>query len=430
MASLPPDVKKRLLVPPSKSSRVAACCDFGAWAREADAEMWARVSARYPDRRDAGRTPTPPPALPLPKEEYAPPLKRKASHQDLSPASEETPPPLPEQLPAAGNSGLPAPPLLPSYSAPADYQEDPLPAEPAAGESDPPSRKSTPSPPPPERIVLMASATFLEHPKTVYPPRGSNVVQSVSGATMAAPRGRFCGDGRYLGCAVVFEDSDDDEDVIQVINTPGPSASSTVQPPTAAEAGAAQALLSSVTAAYTLTEGRSFTGLDHVLFVPWGPQHLMPLSVSIFAEIDRLETKLLCIPKHVGVHIVSGYKDVRPLLGDPATGRPYNVVTRLFNSQRLFIETPNDLKGKGSVENKMQISIFVAHEKCQPKAGFTVLGSNTEALAELLAQMARKQRSLLVFDYPLLQQHVDGFLHNLKSRLANKSSNRLYSIRT
>ncbi|KAJ9447852.1 hypothetical protein DIPPA_17480 [Diplonema papillatum] len=142
MASLPPDVKKRLLVPPpaatsawareadaemwervsarypdrrdaarrrpsrcrwkrwgetkkqahtySKCARregrdpagreeaaagAAACCDFGAWAREADAEMWERVSARYPDRRDAGRTPTPPPALPLPKEEYAPSSK-------------------------------------------------------------------------------------------------------------------------------------------------------------------------------------------------------------------------------------------------------------------------------------------------------------------------------------------------------------------
>ncbi|KAJ9447851.1 hypothetical protein DIPPA_17474 [Diplonema papillatum] len=62
-----PDVKKRLLVPPPAAT--------SAWAREADAEMWERVSARYPDRRDAGRTPTPPPALPLPKEEYAPSSK-------------------------------------------------------------------------------------------------------------------------------------------------------------------------------------------------------------------------------------------------------------------------------------------------------------------------------------------------------------------
>ncbi|KAJ9447853.1 hypothetical protein DIPPA_17471 [Diplonema papillatum] len=70
MASLPPDVKKRLLVPPSKSSRVAACCDFGVGPRGRRRDVGARQRPLPgPPRR---RTP---PALPLPMEEYAPSSK-------------------------------------------------------------------------------------------------------------------------------------------------------------------------------------------------------------------------------------------------------------------------------------------------------------------------------------------------------------------
>eukprot|EP01064_Diplonema_japonicum_P015143 TRINITY_DN22907_c0_g1_i1.p1 TRINITY_DN22907_c0_g1~~TRINITY_DN22907_c0_g1_i1.p1 ORF type:complete len:430 (+),score=53.26 TRINITY_DN22907_c0_g1_i1:68-1291(+) len=276
----------------------------------------------------------------------------------------------------------------------------------------PPS--TTPSPPPSEprkKVTLLSGFGHLENPKIVVPYntkplRSSDMAPPSSSSSTWKPP--------YIRFQVNMDEDDGIEEVIMTTTKPK-SSDLTPEQRHVAQIGYRK-LLVSESAAYQATMGVDLTGCDHVLIVSMGLEH-----GSFFKYLDRYEsTGKICIPPRVGVLAISPAQDPRQHFGP-------NSMTRLLFHKRLSICVPTQLTGKNPVENFMQIKALQIDKLLPPHAGITVVGGPTihTNMAQLVSLMAEKGRSLMVMDCPSNNQELFFKLH---SRVANRSSNRLYSV--
>eukprot|EP01061_Rhynchopus_euleeides_P005029 TRINITY_DN14292_c0_g1_i1.p1 TRINITY_DN14292_c0_g1~~TRINITY_DN14292_c0_g1_i1.p1 ORF type:complete len:365 (+),score=86.03 TRINITY_DN14292_c0_g1_i1:143-1237(+) len=281
-----------------------------------------------------------------------------------------------------------------------------------------------------KRKTLQSGLDHLAEPKKRYPyitHSGAKMFMKPLKTTFFAPQNISSPPPRFL--AVIKEDDNEDDQVVIEASTKAKARKEFVV--TTDMRNTWLNTLSSDELIFRLphsNEAEKKT-LSHLLMVAL-PRGSNDFVLSIFSHIAKREgDSLELIPEHVLVCVVTDQspKELTSYWKDN------KLMMRLAANRRLLVRQPGDAKSKSAIPNKIVVEVGVLLKDLPSQGGVTILAPDESLLAGLTNTLSQRNTSCRILQYPSdggtdtdNAAQRDGFLARLKSRLANKLSNRLY----